>query len=822
MIKSITACCISCLFLPLVSTANLTVPLDQPAPAHPRLIVNADELDAMAQRVADGQFPHVLQWEQLREELAQPMKARPYVGDRVKPFYDSLQSQSQRARDLAIAWWITKDDRYAEEAIGFLRAWSGATPLAGSQPLMQEDGTPIPSTAMYVSRASFPMLYAADLLWNHRAFDEATRESFIGWLRQMEHSYREGILEWENSGYYNGQDYNNHLVAHVLGLAAVGSLLDDRDLLQFALQDAENPRDFAELLEGLILMEGDAVHHRERADAPPPQDGEMMDRYRHHTAGGRGLQYAYLSTALLAVTAEVYRAYGIDLWRYTAPTGENLRLPLEFYSDFYRLRDTSLKGGFYRSSNARLGQAGDSPSLFELGLRRYPQSEPLRQLVWILDRPLYSGHLLGPVLLTHGIVFPEQAGLSPREAPAEPAAYPVVTGLGEIAINENHPRLLLDRAGLDAMRTRALSGAPGWTEAWDSLRSRADAALLRKATPYLGSEPYVFYNLMLPQAQAARDLALAWWISGESTYREAAATFIRRWADASPAPGTLFPSDASANGKGMLISRSTLPLLWAYDLLAGGDALTADEEAAFKAWVRQLVPQVKDGARIWKANGYFDHQFYQNHLAGENMGLVAMALTLGDETLLEYAFNTLANDRDFLDLCRGLILMPGDTVYYREPPGALAPQAGEIIDRYRHFQLGGHYADYVTYPNRGLQYCMLSANLLAISAQMLATNGIDAWNWTSDNGESLELPFTFYAPIYANQDASLQGGFYAGETSRLTQAGDVRALFEIAASAYPQNETIASALEWPGRWTDVSILLGNEALIFGGSPDAGE
>jgi hypothetical protein len=182
---------------------------------------------------------------------------------------------------------------------------------------------------------------------------------------------------------------------------------------------------------------------------------------------------------------------------------------------------------------------------------------------------------------------------------------------------------------------------------------------------------------------------------------------------------------------------------------------------------------------------------------------------------LAYAVNSQVNDRDYFDLIRGIVLMPDDTVYYREPPGAQAPQAGEIIDRYRHFQMGGHYGDYVTYPNRGLQYCMLSANLMAISAQMLATNGMDVWGWTADSGESIQLPFTFYAPIYATMDSGLQGGFYDGESSRLTRAGDSRALFEIAAAAYPDNESIAQVLEWPGRWSDVSILLGNEALLFG-------
>lgn len=785
------------------------------APPHPRLFINAAELATLAARIEDRQYPHILAWERLLDKLDKPPAIRPYVGDNVKVFYNTLQLQSQYARDFALAWWITQDDAYARRAIETMKAWSQATPAPGTFPLMANDGEPIPSTAMYVSRAALPLLYTADLLWEHPDFDPNSKQRFIDWLRQLEQTLKDGIQEWEDNDYYNRQYFNNHLVAHVMGLAAIGSLLDDRELLQFALEHPANARDFAELLEGLILMDGDEVHHRERPSAPPPQDGEIMDRYRQHTARGRGLQYTHLSTALLCATAEIYRAYGVDLWNYTAPGGENLRLPLEFYSDFYRLGNSALKGGFYAGTNKRLGKAGDTPALFELGLARYPDSQPLRNLVWVTDRPIHEGHLLGSTLLTHGIVFPEQAGLQPRPVPPVPEARPADASVLVPAITREHPRLLLDRAGLDAMKQRALSGKAPWTAAWQNLRERADKALSRKALPYVGTDPFAFYRTLLPQAQAARDLALAWWITGDKRYADAARRFLDAWSGASPLPGTGFASDASANSKGMLIPRSTLPMIWAYDILAGGQTLDSREKEAFSAWLRALVPQIKEGARIWKDHDYFDRQYFQNHLAGENMGLIAIAIATGDDELLRYTVNAEENPRDTLDLIGGLILMPGDDVYYREPPGAKAPQAGEIIDRYRHFQMAGHYADYVTYPNRGLQYAMLSANLLGISAQMLEVNGLDLWQYRAPDGENIKLPFVFYAPIYEQMDASAQGGFYTGEGERLTLGGDKRALFEIAAAAYPEETIIYSAIDWPQRSTDTSILLGNEALIFG-------
>jgi hypothetical protein len=471
-----------------------------------------------------------------------------------------------------------------------------------------------------------------------------------------------------------------------------------------------------------------------------------------------------------------------------------------------------------------MGHALDTPATFELGLSRFPESQPLRDLMWVMDRPLHRCHTLGPVLLTHGHVFPEQKGRSPRSRPPAPAPAPVVEGIEVPTSFGPHPRLLLDKAGLDAMRTRVLSGEEPWQTAWKQLQASADAAIKRvpKWKPYTGDDPSAFYRSLLPQAEATRDLALAWWITKQEKYADAARRIIGSWFAAQPLPGTLFPADhPSAGVKGMMIPRSILPMIWAYDILAGGDALTEADRTAFANWLRALVPQLKEGALYWKKNGYFDAQYFQNHLAGENMGLVAIGITCGDAELLSYAVNSAENTRDFLDLVEGLILMPGDEVYYRDLPGAPAPQAGEIIDRYRHFQMAGHVEGYVSKPNRGLQYAMLSSHLLGITAQMLATNGLDLWSYRAPGGENLRLPFSFYAPIYASMDASAQGGFYRGETERMTFGGDSRAIFEIAAARYPDDPAIARVLDREGRAKDTTELLGLEALLFG-APVAGE
>jgi hypothetical protein len=780
----------------------------------------------MKERVESSQIPHVLAWQALEKELANDMEPKPYVGDDGETFYKIANRQAGRARDLALAWWITGDNKYADQAVDYLAAWSQAEPTPGREWKL-EGGEKNPNMGIHLVRGTLGFVYAADLLWDYPGFTPEKKAAFEKWLRVMIPNVRACKERWKEMNHFNRQDFQNHHVTHALGLAAMGSYLGDRDLVQYALASPDNDRDYTDLVEGIIFMPGDEPHHREKRvdpNAPPPQKGEIYDRYRHYTAPMKGLQYTGLSMNLMAQIAEIGRHLGLDLWNYTAPGGETLRLPFEYYSDFYRLQDSGLKHGLYKGENDRLGKAGDNPSAFELGLARYPDSQPLRDLLWILDRPIHRCHTLGPVLLTHGHVFPEQKGLSPRPKPPAPAATPVVAGVKTPDKFGPHPRLLLDKAGLDAMRQRALSSQEPWQTAWSGLQARADSAIARlpKFKPYTEDDPFAFYQALLPQAQAARDLALAWWITGDEKYAEAARRIIGMWTRAKPQPGTLFTKDhKSAPNKGMLIPRSILPMIWSYDILAGGDKMPVADQNAFTGWLRALVPQLKEGALIWEENGFFDAQFFQNHQAGENMGLVAIAITCGDADLLRYAVNSAENNRDFLDLIEGLILMPGQAPYYRDLPGAPAPQAGEIMDRYRHFEMAGHIEGYETKPNRGLQYAMLSSHLLAITAQMLATNGLDLWDYRAAGGENLRLPFSFYAPIYSSMDATAQGGFYRGEQERMTLGGDSRAIFEIAAARYPQDPAIAKVLEREGRAKDTTGLLGPEVLIFGVTPQLG-
>ena len=184
-----------------------------------------------------------------------------------------------------------------------------------------------------------------------------------------------------------------------MGLAAIGCTLGDSELVQYAIDSDANPKDFLECIEGIILVEKDKPHDK---DVKNVQSGEIIDRYRHYQPPGKGLQYANLTLLTLAVTAEVCYNSGLNFYEYNSPNGERLELPFSFYADFYRTMDASIKGGFYDGETERIGKAGDSPALFELGYKHYPNNPEIIDLMSSMDRADQKAWIIGRAVLTHG------------------------------------------------------------------------------------------------------------------------------------------------------------------------------------------------------------------------------------------------------------------------------------------------------------------------------------------------------------------------------------------------------------------------------------
>ena len=64
---------------------------------------------------------------------------------------------------------------------------------------------------------------------------DETKKNITDWFQVL---YREGMISinlWEDNDYFNKQYYQNHLVAHSMGILMLGLVTDDDELVQFAI-----------------------------------------------------------------------------------------------------------------------------------------------------------------------------------------------------------------------------------------------------------------------------------------------------------------------------------------------------------------------------------------------------------------------------------------------------------------------------------------------------------------------------------------------------------------------------------------------------------
>ncbi len=167
-----------------------------------------------------------------------------------------------------------------------------------------------------------------------------------------------------------------------MGYLQIGYVLGDRDLVQFAVDSPENPRDFLELLDGAIMMDGDPEFCFVDPRNPLPQNGEIYDRYRK--IENKGLGYAMLTLCEMMSMEETLFANGVDINTRREPYGATMEYPFHFYADFFRLNDPSIKGGYYSGESA--GVPLWHIEIFEVANRRYPGNKEIEALLHSIDR----------------------------------------------------------------------------------------------------------------------------------------------------------------------------------------------------------------------------------------------------------------------------------------------------------------------------------------------------------------------------------------------------------------------------------------------------
>ncbi len=395
---------------------------------HPHIFMTQADIDLMRQRVAQGEQPWAQSWQGIlaKAEADMSKSATPYTGLEIAAFYDTCWVQSERALNLAVAYQINPKRQYALAALNTLYEWAAQTSatVPGLYDYVPTRDVYNVGTSMMIARSTLQFVFVYDLMYNHFAevnFTPAMIQTVENWFSLLATRVEQGIWVWHNNDYFNKQEYQNHLFAHKMGLIGFGYALHDRDMVQFAVDSDENPRDFVELIAGGIFMAGDAPCHRELPFNPPPtQTGEIYDRYRHYTGPIRGLQYGMLTLNLMSICSEMLTNNGLDFFQYTAPTGENIELAFDFYSSFYWLKDSRVRGGMYATENDRIGLASDTRAVFEFGHRHYPDNRKINAVLEVSNRtdmssPTADGKMgiVGTPVFTHGQpLFPEPVEMS--------------------------------------------------------------------------------------------------------------------------------------------------------------------------------------------------------------------------------------------------------------------------------------------------------------------------------------------------------------------------------------------------------------------------
>ena len=181
---------------------------------------------------------------------------------------------------------------------------------------------------------------------------------------------------------------------------------------------------------------------------------------------------------------------------------------------------------------------------------------------------------------------------------------------------------LTDRAGLRERGRLARQGLEPYASAMADLVVWAERAVDRSPDPaerlrIKGTEgPFV------DDTAAAYGLTLAWTVTGDDQYAEAAARYIMAWVDTTVSTERTCP-DSGACQTSLIISRTVPGFVFAADLLEGTAFLSADELERLRRWLRDLMlPTASELDNNWGDAGTFTRIVLTDYL-GDDAGYEA-------------------------------------------------------------------------------------------------------------------------------------------------------------------------------------------------------
>ncbi len=409
---------------------EITVPpITQP---HPRLLVTAADVVEIKAAINAQVEPRYSAWLDLKyyaDGWSNDTVGSPYTGQDSDLFYLYAKTAGSQAAKMALAYQLKGNTAHRNQAKAILLRWAQATPLPGTD--FPENTTNFQHSGMKVARSMNQFVYTYDFLYNDLTPTERT--TVETWFRAMLPSLQAGIDQWNTpfqgsstdprgyvessfmgNIYFSGGYYQNHTVSPTMGYLLIGYALGDQSLVQFAVDHKDNPRPYLTLFEGTILMPGETFPDVGPGDTmnPPPQAGEIFDRERHFdtsaSPNGTGLAYSALSRNQMMSMTEVLYNNGLNFYTRTGAHGETMLASFNFFADFYRLGDASIKGGFYTGEGV---SANYHATVFEVANKRNPGNPEITALLNSVDRAAVDPggnietYFVYPTL-THGVSSP--------------------------------------------------------------------------------------------------------------------------------------------------------------------------------------------------------------------------------------------------------------------------------------------------------------------------------------------------------------------------------------------------------------------------------
>ena len=178
----------------------------------------------------------------------------------------------------------------------------------------------------------------------------------------------------------------------------------------------------------------------------------------------------------------------------------------------------------------------------------------------------------------------------------------------------HHPAIELgartpgELVSIDELRDRARRAAAGEAPYADAVKD-----LLEYATATVGIAPDPQEPLEITGTEgpfvddtaAAYGLALAWVVTGDESYAEASAGFIKAWVGTTKTTVGTCPDDGRCQTS-LIIGRTAPAFVFAADLLHGSSAFPAADENAFRQWLAAVIlPAASELHNNWGDAGTF-------------------------------------------------------------------------------------------------------------------------------------------------------------------------------------------------------------------------